>query len=78
MEGHERLLTVPEIAALFHVNPKTVRRWINAGKLAAGRTPGGHYRSRESEVRMLLAVMNARPGIVPSPPQGAGPGPEHG
>ena len=46
----EVLLTPKEVAALFHVNPKTVTRWAKAGKLTAIRTLGGHRRYRESEV----------------------------
>jgi len=46
----EVLLTPKEVAARFHVNPKTVTRWAKAGKLTAIRTLGGHRRYRESEV----------------------------
>ena len=28
----------------LRVAPQTLRRWANAGKIAALRTPGGHYR----------------------------------
>lgn len=52
--GEDRLLTRSEVAALFRVNPKTVTRWANAGKLDAIRTLGGHRRFRESQVRALL------------------------
>ena len=38
---HERLLTPAEVAALFRVDPKTVTRWAQAGKLTAIRTLGG-------------------------------------
>lgn len=51
---HERLLTPAEVAALFRVDPKTVTRWAQAGKLTAIRTLGGHRRYRESEVSRLL------------------------
>jgi excisionase family DNA binding protein len=51
---HERLLTPSEVAALFRVDPKTVTRWAQAGKLTAIRTLGGHRRYRESEVSRLL------------------------
>ena len=50
----ESLLTPAEVAALFRVDPKTVTRWAQAGKLNAIRTLGGHRRYRESEVRELL------------------------
>lgn len=51
---HETLLTPAEVAALFHVDPKTVTRWARAGRLTAIRTLGGHRRYRKSEVEMLL------------------------
>jgi excisionase family DNA binding protein len=51
---HEELLTPAEVAALFRVDPKTVTRWAQAGKLTAIRTLGGHRRYRESEVSRLL------------------------
>ncbi|MGH3423575.1 MAG: BldC family transcriptional regulator [Nocardioidaceae bacterium] len=50
----ERLLTPAEVAVLFRVDPKTVTRWAQAGKLSSIRTLGGHRRFRESEVRALL------------------------
>ena len=50
----ETLLTPAEVAAMFRVDPKTVTRWAQAGKLNAIRTLGGHRRYREAEVRQLL------------------------
>ena len=50
----EVLLTPAEVAALFRVDPKTVTRWAAAGRIGSIRTPGGHRRFRESEVRALL------------------------
>lgn len=50
----DRLLTPSEVAALFRVDPKTVTRWAAAGRIGSVRTPGGHRRFRESEVRALL------------------------
>ncbi|WP_395109839.1 BldC family transcriptional regulator [Actinomadura sp. SCN-SB] len=48
------LLTPAEVANIFRVDPKTVRRWAQAGKLTCIRTLGGHRRYREAEVRALL------------------------
>jgi excisionase family DNA binding protein len=53
--GRDRLLTPGEVAALFRVDPKTVTRWAAAGRIGSIRTPGGHRRFREAEVRALLA-----------------------
>lgn len=52
--GTDRLLTPAEVASLFLVDPKTVTRWASAGRIKSLRTPGGHRRFRESEVRALL------------------------
>jgi excisionase family DNA binding protein len=51
------------VATLFRVDPKTVTRWAQAGKLTSIRTLGGHRRYREQEVRELLAGLpQQRPG----------------
>ena len=55
IENAERLLTPGEVALLFRVDPKTVTRWASAGRIGSIRTPGGHRRFREAEVRALLA-----------------------
>lgn len=54
MQDREALLTPGEVAAKFRVDPKTVTRWANAGKLTAVRTLGGHRRYRRTEVDALL------------------------
>ncbi|HEX7658024.1 MAG TPA: BldC family transcriptional regulator [Pseudonocardiaceae bacterium] len=55
--ANERLLTPGEVATLFRVDPKTVTRWATAGRIGSIRTPGGHRRFRESEVKALLAEL---------------------
>jgi hypothetical protein len=54
----EQLLLPADVAALFHVTPRTVTRWARAGKLTTIYTAGGHRRYRLSEV---LAI---RRGVV--------------
>jgi excisionase family DNA binding protein len=49
-------MTPAEVAALFRVDPKTVTRWADAGKLTAVRTLGGHRRYRQDEVQNLLVA----------------------
>lgn len=63
----DRLLTPGEVAALFRVDPKTVTRWAAAGRIGSIRTPGGHRRFRESEVRALLEGE----GMLEEPEDGA-------
>jgi excisionase family DNA binding protein len=57
MDGQsDRLLTPGEVAALFRVDPKTVTRWAASGRISSIRTPGGHRRYREVEIRALLGI----------------------
>lgn len=50
-----QLLTPAEVARLFRVDPKTVTRWAQAGKLSSIRTLGGHRRFDRDEVLRRLA-----------------------
>lgn len=59
--NNDRLLTPGEVAAMFRVDPKTVTRWASAGRIGSIRTPGGHRRFRESEVRTLLSALTSEP-----------------
>src|SRR6516165_3882018 len=54
IQPDSRLLTPAEVAALFRVDPKTVTRWAQQGKLHSIRTLGGHRRYREAEVQAFL------------------------
>jgi excisionase family DNA binding protein len=66
--SNERLLTPGEVAALFRVDPKTVTRWASAGRIGSIRTPGGHRRFRESEVRSMLADLTSEATLPPARP----------
>ena len=57
-------MTPAEVAALFRVDPKTVTRWADAGKLTAVRTLGGHRRYRQDEVQNLLVASSLAPAGV--------------
>lgn len=48
------LMTPAEVAALFRVDPKTVARWANLGKIPAIRTLGGHRRFLREDIERLL------------------------
>lgn len=61
------LLTPGEVAALFRVDPKTVTRWALAGRIGSIRTPGGHRRFHEAEVRALLAQSQDAQVVVDVP-----------
>jgi len=51
---YEEMLTPAEVARMFRVDPKTVMRWNQQGRLSSVRTPGGHRRFPAAEVRALL------------------------
>ena len=63
-EGGERLLTPGEVADLFRVDPKTVTRWAASGRVVSVRTPGGHRRFREADIKALLSPeISAAPAL---------------
>jgi excisionase family DNA binding protein len=74
-DGAEHLLTPGEVASLFRVDPKTVTRWAASGRINSIRTPGGHRRFRESEIRELLRSDSPDPdpaaAATPAPRQPA-------
>ncbi|WP_160848583.1 MerR family DNA-binding transcriptional regulator [Pontibacillus yanchengensis] len=49
---------IGEVAALFGVNPQTVRHWINGGKLECIRTPRGHRRFEKDYIDAILNGTN--------------------
>jgi excisionase family DNA binding protein len=65
-DAGEHLLTPGEVASLFRVDPKTVTRWASAGRIGSIRTPGGHRRFRESEVRSMLASLTSEATLTPT------------
>jgi excisionase family DNA binding protein len=69
VESRDRLLTPGEVASLFRVDPKTVTRWAAAGRINSIRTPGGHRRFRESEIRALLRSDGSESTTVATPTQ---------
>lgn len=53
--GFPTLLTPGEVAKAMRVSPKTVTRWVAAGKFhTVYRTAGGHARIPVDEVRAVL------------------------
>lgn len=53
------LLTPAEVAAMFRVDPKTVTRWANSGKLLSLRTLGGHRRFRREDIEAARKAVTA-------------------
>ena len=55
VDGREcRWLTINEACKLLGVDQSTLRRWSDAGKVPVFRTPGGHRRYAEDDLRALL------------------------
>jgi excisionase family DNA binding protein len=50
----EQLLTSSEVGALLQVNPSSVKKWVNDGRIVAFRTPGGHRRIRAADLVAFL------------------------
>jgi excisionase family DNA binding protein len=61
--GSDHLLTPAEVGELLQVNASSVKNWVNAGRIAAFRTPGGHRRIRVSDLMTFLTKHN-----MPIPP----------
>lgn len=57
----ERLMTPGDVSRSFGVSNRTVTRWAATGRLGSIRTPGGHRRFREAEVRALLNQAQPNP-----------------
>ena len=47
-------LSLQDASRMLGVHPSTLRQWADAGKIHTVRTPGGHRRFAESDVRALL------------------------
>jgi excisionase family DNA binding protein len=56
-----RWITLGQACKLLGVNESTLRRWADAGHVRSFRTPGGHRRFSEDDLRALVA------GQTPSP-----------
>jgi excisionase family DNA binding protein len=54
-------VSVAEAAAEVGVHGDTIRRWADAGRLTAYRTPTGHRRFKVADVRALLAAEQSQP-----------------
>jgi len=53
--GDAEILTPAQIADLFAVSPRTIRRWADLGTLPSFRTIGGQRRFRWGEFRRVVA-----------------------
>ncbi len=60
-------LSLSEASELLGVHPTTLRAWVDAGKVRAFLTPGGHRRFQARELREFLRQRRAGPGSTSSP-----------
>lgn len=61
-----RWLTIHEACAFLGVDQSTLRRWSDTGKVPVFRTPGGHRRYAETDLRTLVGEgprLQARPRV---------------
>jgi excisionase family DNA binding protein len=59
LEGQGPWLTLGEACRVLCVDESTLRRWADGGHIRAFRTPGGHRRFAEPDIRALLESRNA-------------------
>ena len=64
----EHLLTSHEVGSLLQVNPSSVKKWVNDGRITAHRTPGGHRRIRVAD---LVDFLHRHAMPIPRPLAGA-------
>jgi excisionase family DNA binding protein len=62
VEADTALLTTTQAATLLGVAVSTVQKLVEAGHLASWKTPGGHRRIAQGEVRKLLQNRSGQPG----------------
>jgi excisionase family DNA binding protein len=60
-DGMSNMLTIREVARLFHVHPNTLRRWSNKGMIRAYRiNQRGDRRFKREEIARFLAELNGQ------------------
>lgn len=65
-----RLLTTRELAAAIGVSESSLKRWVDAGKIAATRTEGGHRRIELAEAMRFIRASGSsvvRPDLLDLP-----------
>jgi excisionase family DNA binding protein len=53
MEYQQKYYSVSEAAKAMNLCVETIRRYISNGRLQAVRLPGGHYRIRQDDLKIL-------------------------
>jgi excisionase family DNA binding protein len=66
MAQDPRSYTTLDVARRLGVSLQTVQRWVDAGRLQAWKTLGGHRRIEASSAERLFAEQEQRIGLAPS------------
>jgi len=61
MTVRQELLTPREAARMLGISYPAIKKWILAGKLKTGKTPGGHHRIALSSLKPYLGKDAAKP-----------------
>lgn len=64
LPSNVRWLSLQEASKMLGVHPSTLRQWADSGKIPTVRTPGGHRRFAEADVRALLEPESLQPSGV--------------
>ncbi len=59
------LYRLPDAARLLSISAPTLKHWINRGSIRSVRTPGGHHRIPQSEIRRLSGVAAETETLAP-------------
>src|SRR5258706_12962649 len=63
-----RYLTTGKVGEMLEVSPAAIKKWIQQGKLAAFRTPGGHFRILADEFERFQKTHGFGAGGREAPP----------
>ena len=66
------VFTVNQVSELLQVSPQTIVNWIEAGKLEAYKTPGGHRRIKKSDLEAFVKQHSMPVFGLPSGPDEEG------
>ena len=55
------LLTGPEVARLFRVDPRIVQNWARSGRIGSIQTPGGRRRYPAAQFAYVINYLRGKP-----------------
>lgn len=57
----DRLMSTSEVAQILGVSHATIKRWTDDGTLPCFRSPGGHRKFRDRDIREFVSRGRANP-----------------